>query len=67
MTHSLAARLIARLSPQRRANLECRIRERLERLTLPEPDGDGYDVRREDMPTACRLTRMLGRLAALTA
>lgn len=63
----LSERLIARLSPQRRANLERRIREEMDALRLPERDADGFEFRREDMEHAGRCYNMLGRLSALTA
>lgn len=49
---SLAERLIARLSPLRRSNLQRRILEHIEDAPTPE--------------ATTRLERMLGRLAALS-
>ena len=62
----LSERMIARLSPQRRANLQRLIREH---LTDAQNgcDGRGRIVSASPTPHVARLSRMLGRLAALTA
>jgi hypothetical protein len=58
----LSERLISRLSPLRRANLERRLRERAQDAGLAVQTGTVNDV-----PHAQLQYAMLGRLSALTA
>lgn len=63
----LSARLISRLSPLRRANLERRITQHVERLEDEHCDGTCYDKGEPCGNRLIRATRVLGRLSSITA